>query len=171
MKKVVGKRKLRLDELQVILFDIESILNNRPLCYIYNNIDDVIITPKSFLLGRNLESSNLTSADAGMEKRFTTDELLSKHRHLKKVINEFWDVWRRDYLLELRQSQRIDKRFLPKLNDIVIIYNEKLPRQLWKLGQIVELYKSNDSKIRRAKIKVGKTTTLIDRPLNRLYPP
>ena len=106
-----------------------------------------------------------------MEKRFTTDELLSKHRHLKKVINEFWDVWRRDYLLELRQSQRIDKRFLPKLNDIVIIYDEKLPRQLWKLDQIVELYKSNDSKIRRAKIKVGKTTTLIDRPLNRLYPP
>ena len=114
MKKVVGKRKLTLDELQVILFDIESMLNNRPLCFIYNNIDDVIITPKSFLLGRNLESSNLTSADAGMEKKFTTDELLSRHRHLKKVINEFWDVWRRDYLLELRQSQRIDKRYFTK---------------------------------------------------------
>ena len=56
-----------------------------------------------------------------MATKFTTDKLLSKHRHLEKVINEFWDVWRHDYLLELRQSQRIDKSkgVLPKLNDIV----------------------------------------------------
>ena len=75
-----------------------------------------------------------------MGTKFTSDELLRKHRHLEKVINEFWDLWRRDYLLELRQSQRIDKSkgVLPKLNDIVIIYDDKLPRQSWKLGQTVE---------------------------------
>ena len=56
------------------------------------------------------------------------------------------------------------------MNDIAIIHNEKLSRQLWKLGQIVESYKSNDSKVRGAKIKVGKTRSLIDRPLNKLYP-
>ena len=89
--------------------------------------------------------------------KFTSDELLRKHRHLEEVINEFWDLWRRDYLLELRQSQRIDKSkgVLPKLNDIVIIHDDKPLRQLWKLGQIVELYNSNDSKVRGAKIKVG----------------
>ena len=92
-----------------------------------------------------------------MGTKFASDELLRKHRHLEKVINEFWDLWRRDYLLELRQSQRIDKSkgVLPKLNDIVIIHDDKPPRQLWKLGQIVELYNSNDSKVRGAKIKVG----------------
>ena len=107
-----------------------------------------------------------------MGTKFASDELLRKHRHLEKVINEFWDLWRRDYLLELRQSQRIDKSkgVLPKLNDIVIIYDDKLPRQSWKLGQTVEWYKSNDSKVRGAKIKVSKTGTLIDRPLNKLYP-
>lgn len=86
-----------------------------------------------------------------------------------KVINEFWYVWRRDYLLELRQSQRIvkSKGVLPKLNDIVRICNEKLLRQLWKLGQIVELYEPTDSNV-QGKTKVGRTKTLIDRPLNRL---
>ena len=99
----------------------------------------------------------LDITDNHMATKFTTDKLLSKHRHLEKVIREFWDVWRCDYLLELRQSQRIDKSkgVLPKLNDIVIIHDDKPPRQLWKLGQIVELYNSNDSKVRGAKIKVG----------------
>ena len=41
------------------------------LCYIYNNIDDIIITPNSLLFGHNLESSNLTSADNHMGIKFT----------------------------------------------------------------------------------------------------
>ena len=56
LKKVIGKRKLTLDELQVVFFEIESILNSRPLCYIYDNIDDGIITPNSLLFGRKLET-------------------------------------------------------------------------------------------------------------------
>ena len=74
LKKVVGKRKLTFDELQVITFEIESILNNRPLCYIYDDIDDVIITPNSLLFGRNLKSSNLTSAGTHIGTKFTSDE-------------------------------------------------------------------------------------------------
>ena len=146
LKKVVGKRKLTFDELQGIIFEIEIILNNWPIYHIYDAIDDVITTPNSLLFGRNLESSNLISADTHMGTKFTSDELLRKHRHLEIIINEFWDVWRHHYLLELRQSQRIKKSniVLPKLNNIVIIHDEKLPWQLWKLGQIVELYKSND---------------------------
>ena len=64
-----------------------------------------------------------------MGTKFTSDELLRKHRHLEIIINEFWDVWRHHYLLELRQSQRIKKSniVLPKLNNIVIIHDEKLP--------------------------------------------
>ena len=170
MKKVVGKRKLTFDKLQVIIFEKENILNNWPLCYIYDDIDDVIIKPNSLLFGRNLESSNWTSADTHIGIQFTSVELPRKHRHLEIVINEFWDVWRRDYLLELWQRIKKSKGVFPKLNDIVIIDDKKLPQQLWKLGQIVELYKSNDSKVRGAKIKFGKTGTLIDRPLNKLYP-
>ena len=41
------------------------------LCYIYNNIDDIIITPNSLLFGHNLESSNLTSVDNHMGTKFT----------------------------------------------------------------------------------------------------
>ena len=68
--------------------------------------------------------------------------------------------------------QRINrsKGAKPKVNDIVIIYEENIPRQLWKLGRVVEIYKSNDGRERRAKVKLGKTNQLIDRPLNKLFP-
>ena len=174
LKKVVGKRKLTFDELKVIIFEIETILNNRPLCYVYDDIDDIALTPNSLLFGRTLQQTNLASSEEQhqRDKDITTDTLSSKYKHLEKVINEFWNIWRRDYLLELRQLQKINKSKgkMPKMNDIVIIYEENIPRQLWKLGRIVELYKSNDGKKRGARVKVGKTGQLIDRPLNRLFP-
>ena len=76
--------------------------------------------------------------------------------------------------LEKRLSIRIkinkSKGAKPKVNDIVIIYEENIPRQFWKLGRIVEIYKSNDGREHGAKVKVGKTNQLIDRPLNKLFP-
>ena len=150
----------------MIIFEIESILNNRPLCYIYDDIVDIALTPNSLLFGRTLEQTNLASNGEQTSTNYdiTTDGFLSKYKHLKKVINEFWDIWRRDYLLELRQLQRINKSkgAKPKVNDIVIIYEENIPRQLWKLGRIVEIYKSNDGREHGTKVKSWK-----NKPINR----
>ena len=158
----------------MIIFEIESILNNRPLCYVYDDIDNIALTPNSLLFGRTLEQTNLVSNGEQTPTNYdiTTDGFLSKYKHLEKVIDEFWNIWRRDYLLELRQLQKINesKGVKPKVNDNVIIYEDNIPRQLWKLGRIVEIYKSNDGRERGAKVKVGKTNQLIDRPLNKLSP-
>ena len=107
--KVVGKTKITFDELQVIICKIESLLNNRPLCYIYDDINDIIITPNILFFGRNLESSIFTSTDNHMRKKFTSNELLHKYINLGIVINEFCNVWRRDYPLEIQQPQQIIK--------------------------------------------------------------
>ena len=107
--KVVGKTKITFDELQVIICKIESILNNRPLCYIYDDINDIIITLNILFFGRNLESSIFTSTDNHMRKNFTSNELLHKYINLGIVINEFCNVWRRDYPLEIQQPQQIIK--------------------------------------------------------------
>ena len=91
LKKVVGRRKLTFDELKVIIFEIESILNNRPLCYVYDDIDDIALTPNSLLFGRTLEQTNLVSNGEQTPTNYdiTTDGFLSKYKHLETVINEF----------------------------------------------------------------------------------
>ena len=49
------------------------------------------------------------------------------------------------------------------------MYEEKQPRQQWKVGRILELITSNDGEIRQANVIVGKTKRVINRPINRLY--
>ena len=44
-----------------------------------------------------------------------------------------------------------------KKNDIVIIYDEKVPRHLCRLGRVVDIILSRDCNIRAAEIKIGKT--------------
>ena len=61
------------------------------------------------------------------------------------------------------------KIFLANLN-CPLIFEEKQPRQHWKLGRIVELIISNDKEVRSAKLFVGKSKRYINRPINRLYP-
>ena len=53
--KVLGKANLALDEIRTLLIEIEAILNNRPIPYIY---DDVLIQPLTLshlLFGHRLE--------------------------------------------------------------------------------------------------------------------
>ena len=58
----------------------------------------------------------------------------------------------------------------PSINDIVIVYEEKQPRQRWRLGKIVELIERKDKNIRSAKILIGKTQNFFTRPIISLYP-
>ena len=88
------------------------------------------------------------------------------------VINHFWQRWRSEYLTSLReQYYRVKKSSptTPHENDVVLVYNEKQPRQNWKIGRITELITSSDNKIRAAKVKL-RNRNIIRRPVNRLYP-
>ena len=59
---------------------------------------------------------------------------------------------------------------IPELNHIIIINDDKLPRHQWRLGRIIELIKGRDGEIRAVKLLVGKSRSVIDRPINLVYP-
>ena len=67
-------------------------------------------------------------------------------------------------------QKRKNERNEPKINDVVIVEEDKTPRSTWNLGKIVELCPSRDKKIRAVKILIGKTKNVIKRPVNKLYP-
>lgn len=54
-------------------------------------------------------------------------------------------------------------------NDVVIIANEKIPRDFWKLGLIQKCLVSSDEKCRFAKVKTTLGRILI-RPILQLFP-
>lgn len=55
-------------------------------------------------------------------------------------------------------------------NDIVLIYDEKVSRHLWRLGRFVDIIPSRDGNIHAAKIKIGKIGAIINRTVHKLYP-
>ena len=85
---------------------------------------------------------------------------------MHESVNHFWDVWRKEYLTSLRESQRLKKSKNEKqicVNDVVIVYDKHQPRHLWKLAIVTELIHGRDNVIRGAKLKLG-SGSIVQRP-------
>ena len=51
LKKTIVKSELSYDELQTVLLEIENVLNSRPLCFLYVDDQEDIITRNHLLCG------------------------------------------------------------------------------------------------------------------------
>ena len=153
--KVVGVRKIGYIELHTLLLEIECILNNRPLCADYDSEVDDVLTPSHLLYGRRLETVNFERKDDVNINEYSI-ELNKREKRLSIFIEHFWKIWRKQYVLLLRQFLKctaLEKEPKVKVNDIVMIYDEKLPRQLLKMGLILCLIVGPDDIIRGAKVR------------------
>ena len=145
------------------------ILNSRPLGFVYDNDYEDILTPNHLLFGRKLYTSNETQQSNIMDEFDST----KRYNHLNMLLSHFWSRWKNEYVTSLREFQKKYKqsnKLTPNINDIVIVYEEKQPRNKWKLGRIDSLIKGTDGQIRGANVMMGKTKNLISRPVNKLYP-
>ena len=56
---------------------------------------------------------------------------------INRISNHFWDRWRNENVVNLRETQRTSKLNInfPKIsvNDIMLVYVEKVPRQFGEL--------------------------------------
>ena len=56
---------------------------------------------------------------------------------INRISNHFWDRWRKENVVNLRETQQISKLNInfPKIsvNDIMLVYVEKVPRQFGEL--------------------------------------
>ena len=53
LKKSIGREKLSFTVLLTVLFEVENVLNNRPLCFVYDDEVSDVLTPNCSLYGRN----------------------------------------------------------------------------------------------------------------------
>ena len=153
---------------------MEQILNNRPIGVDVENDHDDVITPNHLMTGRRLETcGEVNVSEDNVEEDFRNVKIVRRKRFIDTLLDHFWSRWCKEYLDILRDSQRNDDRrssSAPNVNDIVIVYDEKMPRQLWRLGRIMKLLISDDGQIRGAEVKIGKANAMIRRPVNKLYP-
>ncbi|XP_061897713.1 uncharacterized protein LOC133646409 [Entelurus aequoreus] len=145
----------RLDDasLRTLLYEAMAIVNSRPLTV------DGINDPQALEpLTQNhliMMKSKVALPPPG---EFVKEDLYAtkRWRRVQYLIEQFWGRWKKEYLLNIstRQKWHLPQRNL-RVNDIVIIKDDNLPRNHWQLGRVVETVQDRDGLVRRVKVQVG----------------
>ena len=177
LKKTIGKKCLTERQLTTILTETGAVFNSRPLVYVDNDLDSSsALTPLDFLSLHVIpDLTEETDPEFDFARRSSAKQLLQIWKHGQKHLNQFWKLWRSEYLLSLRERPQMSLKCphstaaaTPRVGDVILI-KEDLPRGRWKVGRICELIQSRDQRIRSAKITVA-PGKIIKKALHFLYP-
>ncbi|XP_071138915.1 uncharacterized protein [Mytilus edulis] len=174
IKKVLGRALVTFRVLETIVIEIEAILNDRPLTHVSTDLtDDEPLTPSHLLYGRRVKTLPYSGTI-----NFSSEENVQNLTHYtanrqssvqKRIIHDFWNRWRREYLTSLREQHRntgINTQII-KVGDIVQIHDDT-PRTVWNIAIIVKLVYGRDGLCRSAILRTKNGTT--SRPISKLYP-
>ncbi|KAK2884441.1 hypothetical protein Q8A73_020915 [Channa argus] len=145
----------RLDDacLRTFLYEAMSIVNSRPLTT--DNLND----PKSLEpLTPNLLLTMKTSVALPPPGKFVAEDLYARKRwrRVQYLAEQFWSRWRKEYLVNLTLRQRWHSpRRNVKIGDIVIVKEEGVPRNEWKLGRVLDARMEEDGLVRKATVQIG----------------
>ena len=105
----------------------------------------------------------------------TNEAFTKKVRYHRNLLHGFTNRWQTEYLQSLQEvsSKPGSKSSNIEVGEVIVIKDENSPRQMWKLGHIAELIKSENGLIRsaivRTNTKEGKAT-LLKRAIKHLVP-
>jgi len=165
MYKTLGRAYLTWGELEEVMLDVETTLNNRPLGYVEDDIQLPILTPNMMMFGltNHLPVEDASSVeDVGLRKRA---------RYLQRCKDSLWARWTGEYVRSLRERHNLKhKKNAPtiKEGEVVLIKGEERNRGRWKVGVITSLIVGRDGVVRAARVRTGKS--FLERAIQHLYP-
>ena len=156
LKKTMGNIVLNYEELAILICDIESILNSRPLFEASDDpTDDMVLTPSMLVNGKEIRYLSVAEKTSPFQIR---EDLNPQKSFLKRLISLFWKRWSSEYLttLQIRRKWNRDGTSNLEEGDIVFVTDETTPPLQWPLGRIVEVYRGQDNICRVVKVKTAR---------------
>lgn len=155
---VMPQRKPTDELLQAALLEIENTINSRPLTHVpVDPQDPEAITPNHFILG---------SSSGVKPSGVFTDDVFILRKNWKisqQIAQHFWVRWLREYVpIITRRSKWFTKAKPIETGDIVLIVDEKSPRNSWPLGKVISTHQGKDGQTRSASIQTS--TGIYTRP-------
>ena len=100
--------KLSLDEFTTLITEVEGVINSRLISYLSSDDTEEPLTLAHLLCGRRLLSlpDSICYTDPEEEYGLSQEHLTRRLVYLNKLMNDFWNGWRTEYLLELRDAHR-----------------------------------------------------------------
>ncbi|KAL7826227.1 hypothetical protein SRHO_G00339650 [Serrasalmus rhombeus] len=150
------------DGLLTALCEVETIMNDRPLTTVSDDpLDLEPLTPNHLLRMKVqpvIPPGIFQSTDLYVRRRW---------KQVQYITDLFWKRWIREYLPIMQKRSKwnlIKRNFLP--NDLVVIVDDKAPRNSWLLGRILKTFPDKQGLVRAALIKTK--NTVLQRPFSKL---
>ena len=157
LKKSLGRTSLDFEALRTLLVEIETTINNRPLTYIYDDVEGVSypLSPLQLIYGRQITLTQMIDI-LSIIWIDTNHSLARRARYHNRLLRQFVKRWRNDYLLSIRETTRAHGTSEDAIaeGDVVVLKNDSSPRVFWKLAKVTEILRSHDGIIRAAKVRV-----------------
>ena len=161
--RILGHSLLSLKELHTIVCCCESIINRRPLTYLYDDPDCLLpLSPSHFLLPRTGGEPDFSVLDVP----FSGSDFRKRYRLKESLLSSFFSRWSREYLGELRNFHRESDSFHPQEGQVVLIECEG-KRQNWPIGIIETVFPGRDNLVRVARVRTSSGHMI--RPVQKLY--
>ncbi|XP_050338255.1 uncharacterized protein LOC126764636 [Bactrocera neohumeralis] len=161
-RKIASGQKYTLEEFNTLLCRIESCLNSRPLSPASNEPTDLEpLTPGHFLVGGHL------MAPPEPDINESSASIVNRWQKLKALHQSFCKRWKTEYLNEMQKriKWKHSKTNL-KTGDLVVIKEDNLSPNEWRLGRIVNIHPGADTRVRVVDIITEKGQ--VTRPLAKL---
>ena len=128
--KTVGNSLLYWSELEEVLLDVETTLNNRPLTYLEEDIQYPVLTPNIMIHGIPVKMLEEDISDVEGK------DLKKRLKYIKRCKDAVWLRWTREYLRSLRERHDMvtkTKQRVPQVGEVVIIKGDERNRGNGKL--------------------------------------
>ncbi|XP_075163335.1 uncharacterized protein LOC142235969 [Haematobia irritans] len=161
-KKTAGIHKYTFEEFQTLLSKIEACLNSRPISPNSQNPSDLAaLTPGHFLIGCPI----LVPLEPEISQ--SSISIQNRWQKLRALYQHFCSRWKSEYLKELQKRYKWKKPDTNLQKDmLVVISEENLPPNSWRLGRISRIHHGNDQRVRVADIKTERG--IVTRPITKL---
>ena len=161
--KAICREQLLTDEsLLTLLCEVECIVNNRPLTSVSSDPNDFEpLTPNHLLF---LKTDRLLPPGI-----FYVKDIYSRKqwRQVQYLANIFWRRWQKEYLPLLQQRQKwTHPEHNLSINDVVLVVDNNLPRNVWLMGRVVEVFPDKSGFVRTARVRTK--NSIITRPIVKL---
>ena len=156
------EQMLTEESLITLMCECEAIVNGRPITTVSSDPNDLTpLTPNSLLLMKN--TASLPPGTFDVKDNYSR----RRWRQTQYLADCFWTRWRKEFLPLLQTRQRWNKtrRNLVE-NDIVLVVDDKLPRNAWLLGRVIKTYPDAKGIVRSVSIQTK--TSVYDRPITKL---
>ena len=176
--KTLKNKIITFEDFRTIAVHVHSTVNDRPLTYMYSDIasENKALTPSMLLRGYNINEPPHLNLHKQADESET--KISETYLYLEKIKDTYWRIFNKLYLTELferhvRQKKANKELVVPKLGEVCLLAEEKIPRRDWRLARVVGINEKRGS-IREVTVQTlspgGGLITKLKRSPDKLVP-